>query len=189
MTTIARGLVTLKRNKVSFTSDLRDAAFSGVFRNGVEISTARPVKEFSEGSRRNIQSFKDRLAEEFKLRCAINRANAKHTIQIGNMEMSINDALTYRTHVLPQLKALYAKMQKDLAANRSLFVQVEREFDAKMLKTPSDDAEFKTLLEKREKPTILDIQEELDEIKKTIDFFELEFDAILTENNPLIVLD
>ncbi len=187
MTTIARALVTIKRSKNLFIEALRDSVFSGVIRNGVEISTGLKTKEFSEKSHTALQSINDRLDTEFKLRCQINRANFETKIKIGDQEMSINDALTYRTHILPNLRALHQRLVKDLSASRSSFSTLEREFDAKFSKASSDD-ELKTLLEKRERPSIFDIQQQIDVLKEKIDFFDLEFDAILTENNPIITI-
>ena len=188
MTTVARGLVTLKHNKVKFTEDLIKSTFSGVFRNGVDVSTAIETKAYSETTRKNIQSFKDRINEEFNLRKKINKANFNTKIKVGDEEMSINDALTYKTHILPQLKHLYNHLLTDLTKKRNLFVDLENEYNQKLLNA-KDDEEFKSLLEKRDKPTILNTEDEILELKRKIDFFDLEFDAILTEANPLIVLD
>ncbi|EQA7786717.1 hypothetical protein ACX818_001306 [Acinetobacter baumannii] len=188
MTTISRALVTIKHSKAQFGSTLRDMKFSGVFRNGTEISTGIKAAEFTEQSRKNYQSITDKLNAEFDLRCKVNKANFENEVEVNGKKMTINDALTYRTHILPQLKLLHSTMSKELAAARSLFISTERDFDIKMSKVSADD-ELKTLMEKREKPTILDIQKQVDELKKEIDFFELEFDAILTERNPLIVID
>ena len=69
-----------------------------------------------------------------------------------------------------------------------MFVGLENEYNQKLLNA-KDDEEFKSLLEKRDKPTILNTEDEILELKRKIDFFDLEFDAILTEVNPLIVLD
>ncbi|AZU98614.1 hypothetical protein vBAbaMPhT2_189 [Acinetobacter phage vB_AbaM_PhT2] len=188
MTTIARALVTLKRNRAVFADDLREMRFCGVFRNGLETSTGIKTAEFVEQSRKNVQSVKDKLTAEFDLRVKINKANFETMVDVGDKRMSINDALTYRTHILPQLKALHSRLVKELAAARSSFINIERDYDAKVAKFANDD-EFKQLLEQREKPSIMDIQKEIDELKTTIDFFDLEFDAILTETNPTVVLD
>lgn len=188
MTTIARGLVTIKRFRAGFNETLRGMIFSGVFRNGTEISTAKKITEFCDESRKNIQSIRDKLDADFELRCKINKANYTNVIEIGGRTMTINDALTYRQHTLPQLKVLHARLVKDLQSARSMFTQLERDFDIKLANTKADDIELKNLLEKREKPSILDIQTQIDELKAQIDFFDLEFDALLTERNPLIVI-
>lgn len=188
MTTIARALVTLKRNKVSFDENLREMTFCGVFRNGVEISTGIKTAEFVDKSRKNIQSIKDKLDAEFDLRKKVNKANFETMVTVGKEQMSINDALTYRTHILPRLKALYTRLVKELASARATFASIERDYEVKLSKAAHDD-ELKQLMEKREKPTIMEIQEQIDELKSTIDFFDLEFDAILTETNPTIVID
>lgn len=188
MTTIARALVTIKRNKAVFAENLREMTFCGVFRNGVEISTGIKTAEFVETSRKNVQSVKDKLASEFELRKKVNKANFETMVAIGNETMSINDALTYRTHILPQLKVLHTRLVKELASARATYINIERDYEVKLSKAAHDD-ELKQLMEKREKPTIMEIQEQIDELKTKIDFFDLEFDAILTETNPTIVLD
>ncbi|ADG60046.1 tail fiber protein [Acinetobacter phage Acj9] len=188
MTTITRALVTLKHGKDQFTEALREARFSGVFRNGTEISTGTDTAKFKEASRKTVQSLTDKLEAEFELRRKVNKANATTMVKIGDKEMTIADALTYRTHILPQLKALHQRLVKDLAANRALYTNTEREYDMKLSKSQNDE-DLKVLLEKREKPSILDTEAEIAKLKTQIDFFGLEFDAILTEKNPLIVID
>lgn len=187
MSTIARGLVTLKHNKQILADALRLARFSGVFRNGNEAHTGTETKKFTEDSRKAAQSIRDKIDAEFDLRKRINAANVTNTVQVGSKVMSINDALTYRTHILPQLKQLHAKMTRDLAAARSTYTDLDREFSTKLTRT-NDDKEFVALLERREKPSLLDIQEQIDALAKEIEFFDVEFDAVLTEKNPSIVI-
>lgn len=188
MTTISRGLVTIKHFRTTFAEALQSAVFSGVFRNGTELKTAKKVSDFTNESRKSIQSIKDKLESDFNLRCKINKANSENYIEIDGRKMTISDALTYRQHILPQLKVLHLRLIKDLQDARKHYTVLEREYAA-ALASAKDDTELKTLVERREKPSILDIQSEIDSIKSKIDFFDLEFDAILTETNPLIKID
>lgn len=187
MSTIARGLVTLKHNKPVLADALRNARFSGVFVNGTEVSTGTEVKKFNEDARKSFQSIRDKIEAEFDLRKRINKANVENTVMVGEIEMSINDALTYRTHIVPQLKQLLQKLKTELAGARSVYSDKERAFSDKLVRT-GDDAELRALLETREKPSILDIQEQIDNLTKEIQFFDVEFDAVLTEKNPVIAI-
>lgn len=185
MTTISRALVTIKHFKEKFNSSLRDACFSGVFRGGKEIATGLDTKEFIERARRDLQSIQDKIQADFELRCKVNAANNATMIEVAGQTMSISDALTYRMHVLPNLKQLYESLRNDIRNARSSYADLERTYQNKIDKC---DDEMRALIEKREKPEIMKMDEVLEELKTKIDFFDLEFDAILTEKNPQIVL-
>lgn len=187
MTTIARALVTIKHFQTNFNKTILEGRYSGVVRNGVETTTGKKANEFESDSRKSIQSALDQIESDFKLRCAINTANHTNTIVVGNREMSISDALTYRTHTLPLLVKLRTRLAAALRSAQSEYQRLEDAHQANIKSAGND--EVKALLEKTDKPSILDIQKQIDELDEKINFFNLEFDALLTEKNPAIQLD
>lgn len=185
MTTISRALVTIKHFKDKFNASFRDVQFSGVFRGGKEIATGLDTKEFIDRSRRDLQSIQDKIEADFELRRKVNAANNTTMVEVAGKTMSISDALTYRMHVLPNLKQLYESLRNDIRNARSSYADLERNYQNKIDKA---DDELRAIIEKREKPEIMKMDDVLEELKAKIDFFDLEFDAILTEKNPQIVL-
>lgn len=186
-TSIARALVTIKHFKEKFQNDLHSLNFSGVFRNGVDIATGVEKTEFAGTVRKDLQSIKDKIEADFQLRCQVNKANHENTIEVDGKTMTINDALTYRMHVLPQLRLLLDKLQRDLSSARATYRSAENEYQ-KRLAAAEGEEELVKVIERKDKPEIFQIQSEIDDLKKRIDFFDLEFDALLTEKNPVIFI-
>lgn len=184
MTTVARGLVTIKHFKKSFSDFLTNSRFSGVIRNGVETTTGKKANDFASESRKAIQSAEDQIQSDFKLRCAINKANHENTVVVGTKEMSISDALTYRTHTLPLVVQLRQRLATSLKSAQDDFQRKDAEYQDK-LKNATSEA-MKALLEDTDRPTIVDLKSKISELDLEINFFKLEFDAVLTEKNPMI---
>lgn len=185
MTTISRALVTIKHNATTIFDETRGLQLAGVTRDGVEVTTGKSTKDYLAVGAKSLQSIKDKISAEFDLRSRINRANTETIVSFNGKDMSIQDALTYRTHILPKLVELRDRLMRDLANARSKYSDLERDYDSKARKV-DNDAEYKKLIERKEKPTIIDTQDEIDGLNAEIKFFELEFDAILTEKNPTI---
>lgn len=187
MTTISRGLVAIKHFKSGFQKFLQDSRFSGVIRNGVETTTGVKAADFKENVRKSVQSGLDQIEADFKLRCQINKANHDNKIVIDGREMTISDALTYRTHTLPLIIDLRSRLVSALRNAQIEYQKLDATYQESLKKSNSD--EMKELLEKTEQPTILEMQGQIDDLDKKISFFSLEFDALLTEKNPLIIID
>ena len=186
MSTISRALVSIKHFNQQFTKFLSETKFSGVSRKGVEISTGKKVNEFTEESRKAIQSAKDKIKSDFELRCKVNTANNTTKVKVGKQEMTISEALIYRTHTLPYIKNLRDKMYSSYISSLEQFKVLDIEFSNKILQQTNED--MKALLEKTERPTVIDIKKDIDELDEMINFFDLEFDAILTETNPQVIV-
>lgn len=184
---VSRALVTIKHFNENFDKNL-NVTFSGVIRGNQEVNSGTELKEFKVKCNGNYQSISDKLENEFKLRKAIHDANSKKTISIDGVEMTINDMLIYRQHILPKLSILRKQLKSELANNRRLYLSASDSYSKSLASIDKADDEAVKFLDKREKPSLFSLEEKIEELDKKIEFFETEFDAVLTEVNPTLII-
>lgn len=184
---VSRALVTIKHFNENFDKNL-NVTFSGVIRGNQEVNSGTELKEFKAKCNGNYQSITDKLENEFKLRKAIHDANSKKTISIDGIEMTINDMLIYRQHILPKLSILRKQLKSELANNRRLYLSASDSYSKSLASIDKADDEAVKFLDKREKPSLFSLEEKIEDLDKKIEFFETEFDAVLTEVNPTLII-
>lgn len=184
---VSRALVTIKHFNENFDKSL-NVTFSGVIRGNQEVNSGTELKEFKAKCNGNYQSITDKLENEFKLRKAINAANSSKIISIDGVDMTINEMLIYRQHILPKLISFRNQLKNDIMRDRRLYLNMSESYNKSLSSIDKADDESVKFLDKREKPSLFSLEEKLEELDKKIEFFETEFDAVLTEVNPTLTI-
>lgn len=183
--TASRALVTLKHLDTSLDTEIAQAQFTYVRKNGAEISSGLSSKVIEEKVNGNYQSIRDKINNVFELRSGLNKVNHETMIKFGKKEMSILDALVYSHRVIPKLKQLVKSMQHDLMVKTAAYQKADASFEQALVSS-KDNADMLSVLEKSFKPYLFPISDRIAEIQKEIEFFESEFDILLTELNPTL---
>jgi hypothetical protein len=139
-----------------------------------------------------------------KIKSAIVEANAKTIVKIAGKEMSIADAITYKSvmsykkTLTEDLKTKYARVKADMESKNLLVEQnlqkvLEATFGKDNVKINKEDLESvrKPFLESNEWLLIdpLKIENTIEKLEKEISEFESEVDAVLSEANAITLIE
>lgn len=139
------------------------------------------------------KSVTDKVDEAFRLRKGINEINAKTKIDVGFGELSIQDALAYKLYVIPAKEQILKRLVDD----RNVAVREYREakmaydtelrnLESKASKDSSDDINLLIEMKKKQEPVVHTMEAEIDKLRAEIEYFESEFDAVMSELNPTL---
>lgn len=163
----------------------------------VEVSNktleGKTVKTEQEATKKAYQSLNDKVNEAFRLRQGINLVNANTKIDVGNGEMTIQDALAYKLYVIPAKRSILEKLILDRNNATTEYKRAKATFDAELnaLEAKSDKDDVAVLIEhkKKQEPKIHAYDDEIEKIRAEIEYFESEFDAVMSELNPTLKFD
>lgn len=176
----------------------------GVKQKGKLINRIYDEETFTQNAQAKFQSINDLIAQKIKIKSAIVDANAKTMVKVAGKEMSIADAITYKSVIsykktlIEDLKTKYARTKADMESKNILVEQnlqkvLEATFGKDNVKTTKDDMEAvrKPFLESNEWLLIdpLKIENTIEKLEKGISEFESEVDAILSEINAVTVIE
>ncbi len=176
----------------------------GVKQKGKLINRIYDEETFSHNAQSKFQSINDLIVQKIKIKSAIVEANAKTMVKVASKEMSIADAITYKSVVnykktlIDDLKMKYGRVKVDMESKNLLVEQnlqkvLEATFGKDNVKTTKDDMEAvrKPFLESNEWLLIdpLKIESTIEKLEKEISEFESEVDAVLSEINAITVID
>lgn len=176
----------------------------GVKQKGKLINRIYDEETFTQNAQAKLQSINDLIAQKIKIKSAIVDANAKTMVKVAGKEMSIADAITYKSVIsykktlIEDLKTKYARTKADMESKNILVEQnlqkvLEATFGKDNVKTTKDDMEAvrKPFLESNEWLLIdpLKIENTIEKLEKGISEFESEVDAILSEINAVTVIE
>lgn len=161
----------------------------------VEIASktidGKTVKVAKDGIDKCYQSVNDKINESFRLRQGINSVNAVTKIDVGSGEMTIQDALAYKLYIIPAKKSLLNKLVADRNNVINEYKKVKNVFDAELNSLESrleKKEDVGALIEhkKKQEPKVYTFDDEIEKIRKEVEYFESEFDAVMSELNPTL---
>lgn len=152
------------------------------------------VKDAKDLIDKSYQSITDKINEVFRLRKGINAVNANTTITIDGIgEMSILDALSYKVYIIPMKRDLLNKLVQDRSSLVIEYRKTKATYDTELtaLESRAGKEDMVALIEhkKKHEPKIVVLENEIEALRKEIDFFETEFDAVMSELNPTLKFD
>lgn len=187
---IARALVEAGRFVDEFKTFLSNTAFTTVFKNGKDVYNGRDAKTCESELRANVQSLNDRLDSQFDRWRKINRKNNETVIQINGRDLTIAEALIYRNKIIPLKKEALARLKSQYTSAHSKFANLSVDADQHISALGKDVTEETiAIIRQNYDPTILDLKPIIDKYESEIQYYERELDSVLTENNPVIMLD
>lgn len=151
------------------------------------------VKNEKDNTQKAFQSVNDKINESFRLRQGINQINAVTQIDIGNGQMSIQDALAYKLYIIPAKRSLLSKLVADRNNSINEYKKAKASFDSDLntLESRTDKDDVAALIEhkKKQEPKLHSYDDEIDKIRAEVEYFESEFDAVMSELNPTLKFD
>lgn len=183
----SRALVTLKHLDISIKSDIAQAQYTYVKKGDKEIVSGKDDAAIKQEVDAAYQSIRDKMNTFFNLRQGLNKINQSTKIKVGNRELTILDALTYRHYVIPKLEQLYNAMLSDYNRKSNEYQKADALFEQALL--AADNNELKEALIKANKPELYQIGERISQVKQEIDYFNTEFDVLMTELNPTLFIE
>ena len=199
-----RALSQLKLIDAKVVKMLTEIEPNGIRQKGKLVDGYKKEEEFNAKAQSKFQSINDLIERKVRLKSAIVAANAVTMVKIGEKEMTIADAITYK-QVLEQKKSLlatlrskYAQKVRELEGNNKI-VEVnlqkvlEATFGKDNVKISKEDMDSvrKPFLESNEWHLVdpLQVEKRIEELEKEIDEFESEVDAVLSEANALSTIE
>lgn len=173
-------------------SNSTNVRFGYIEVNG-KTTDGKSVKESKDTVVKTYQSVNDKINESFRMRQGINKINANTMIDVGFGEISILDALSYKLYIIPSKKLLLNKLIGDRNIVVAQYRTEKATFDKELnnLESRSEREDMTALIEhnKKYEPKVYALDFEIEAIRKEVDYFESEFDAIMSELNPTLKFD
>ncbi|MCU0391887.1 MAG: hypothetical protein MUE81_12275 [Thermoflexibacter sp.] len=201
---IHRALAELKLIDSKVAKLVKEIEPLGVKQKGKLINRIYDEETFSQNAQSKFQSINDLITQKVKIKSAIVEANAKTIVKIAGKEMSIADAITYKSvmsykkTLTEDLKTKYARVKADMESKNLLVEQnlqkvLEATFGKDNVKINKEDLESvrKPFLESNEWLLIdpLKIENTIEKLEKEISEFESEVDAVLSEANAITLIE
>lgn len=163
----------------------------------VEVSNktidGKPVKAALDIIKKAYQSTNDKINESFRLRQGINAVNAVTKIDVGYGEMTIQDALAYKLYIIPAKKVLLNKLTNDRNAVINEYKRIKSAYDTELnsLESRMAKEDITALIDhkKTQEPKVYSFDEQIEKIRTEVEYFESEFDAVMSELNPTLKFD
>lgn len=202
--TIHRALAELKLIDAKITKQTNDIIPTAYYQKGKLIAGYMKEEEFIALANSQYDSVTDLIKRKSLIKTAIVLANAKTIVRVGEVDMTIADAITNKASI--QLKknltnSLRMKHQKavaDLNKNNEIVdanVQrlLEATFGKENVKVGKEDVEAvrKPYLDANTFHLLnpLDIEKRIEAIEKEVSLFEAEVDAALSEINAVTFIE
>lgn len=150
----------------------------------------KTAKVETDNIKKVYQSASDKINESFRLRKGINDINSKTNIDVGYGEMTIQDALAYKLYIIPAKRNILSRMISDRNHITAEYRKAKEKFDSELnaLEARSEKEDVVALIEHKRKhdPKIYILDGEIEAIRAEIEYFESEFDAVMSELNPTL---
>ena len=191
--TVTRGLATLKL----LDKKIKKAIGGGSF---LTYKVGDKVEEDID-PKADLQKVKDLISNREKIKTAIMLSNAQTIVKVGSREMSVIEAIEYKSSIqfdkalLMQLRYTRDGVKQEVEdINEAMQRRLDKLLEASM-GADTDPKEQKAIVEafeKRNKAEVVDtlkIDEVIEALEADIDEFESEVDLCLSESNSTTMID
>lgn len=183
---VSRALIALKHFSTNIQSRIGENLYAFVENNKLDIQTGKTAVDVKKQARASLQSVRDSIEDSFQKKCKINTVNSKTLVQVAGRSMTITEALIYRQHALPHLRTLLAELNRQNSSATRLY-QSEQQKWAKLAEG-KDERALEALAETFQ-PSLFSAEDQIKELNEVIRFFDEELDSVLTETNPILMID
>lgn len=186
---ISRALVSSKHTSAAvmdFLSNRVECTFSFIARSNKNYENGNDLVQSHTNIKQKYKSVTDKIDSIYNTHVKISESNAATVIKFGDKEMTIANALIYRHVAIPKLRSLLSAMQSDRTTRLLKFESLNGEYLNNLKKIQSEgESNIST-----ESPySVITLDNEIAELEKLINTFELELDAALTEMNALVKIE
>lgn len=168
-----------------------------------KIGGFKTKEEYAEAAKASYQSVKKLIENKANIKSAIVESNSKTKVKIGDLEMTVADAITYKSnikHDVELLNALEKRKAYAIDQVRALNEQVEKNaqtiteatYGKDNVKSNAQDLDVYKEFLKNNSWEVLDpigIDKEILSLKEKISSFQAEADAVLSESNAVTFIE
>lgn len=202
--TIHRALSELKLIDSKIDSQTQSIVTTGIYQKGKLINGYISNAEFENIAKSKFDSVMDLISRKSLIKSAIVTANGNTKLTISGVEMTISDAINYKS-VMKFKKALIGKMsamhsqavgalnKNNEAVNQNAQRILEATFGKENVKVSKDDVDavIKPFLENNEFHLFdpLSVDKKVEALTKEVESFEMEVDSALSEINAVTFIE
>lgn len=193
---VSRALTELKTIDSRIQKKINEGVFiAGKKKSSKKINNTHTIEEFNEFAKSSYDSVSDLIKRRKSIKSAIVNSNATTKIEIGGVEMTVAEAIERKSSI--ELEKLF--LNKLERSYRDLVTQVKNanenvEDNLKDLlkasvgsdKKLGDMSTFEKAYRDSNEYEVIDplkLADKIENLRKSIEDFEIEVDAILTESN------
>ena len=202
--TIHRGLAELKLIDAKLDKQIESTVPSAIKQKDKKVLNYIEEVDFNKGAQSDYDSVLTLIDRKNRIKCAIVRKNAETQVKVGLKEMTIADAINFKTLVeykkrfIESLRQKHNRAKAELEKNNNIVEQncqrvLEVTFGKDNVKVnPSDiEAVRKPFMEQNEFHLVdpLKVEEKLTALEQDVMTFETEVDAVLSEVNAITVIE
>jgi hypothetical protein len=202
--TIHRGLAELKLIDAKIQKQIEQLVPSGWKQKDKKIFNFIDEDDFVKNAQSGYDAVLALIDRKNKIKCAIVRKNAETSVKVNDENMTIADAINFKTLVQFKKQLIVSMRQKhnknlsDMEKANSTVDQncqrvLEVTFGKDNVKVQSSDIEAvrKPFMEQNQFILVdpLKIVEKVDELEKAVMTFETEVDAVLSEINAITIIE
>lgn len=202
--TIHRALSELKLIDAKIEKQINELLPSGINQKGKLVNGYIKEEDFQKSAISKFDSVNDLIERKNKIKSAIVNANGITKVKIADKEMSIADAINFKTVIkfkkklIDSLKQKHKKTVAELnthneAVNLNVQRILEATFGKENVKVGDKDVEAvsKPYLEANQFHLFdpLKVDETVEKIEKEVSEFEAEVDAVLSEINAVTIIE
>lgn len=201
--TIHRGLAELKLIDARIEKGIEETTLTGVKQKNKKVNNIIEETEFINNAQSGFDSVLSLIKRKNLIKCAIVKKNAETKVTIGGNEMTIADAINFKTLVKYKKEFIFNLQKKHLTvlacleknnaiADQNLQAVLVATF-GKAVKTQDTDLEAvrKPFMDSNEWHLVdpLKITDKLTVLEKEVSTFETEVDAALSEINAVTFIE
>ncbi len=202
--TIHRALAELKLIDAKIDSGITQIYPTGIHQKGKKIDGHITEEEFASNATSAFQSVSDLINRKIRIKSLIVESNSKTKVTVADKEMTVSDAITFKT-IVEQKKKLSAFLQQKnsqaiSALNRNndvvsknVEVLLQNAFSKDSTKISKEDSEAvsKPYKENNEWHLLdpLKVAERIAELNKEAAEFEADVDSVLSESNAVTFIE
>lgn len=205
--TIHRGLSELKTLDDRIVKSIANIEPSGIKQIGKKVNNIYEEASFISDAKANLQSTTDLIKRKNAIKSAIVESNSKTTVKVGEVSMTVADAITekdnvkFRKDLLDSLKKKYNKSIAELNVKNE---DVSQKADQVAGFTLNNDGKTPEKLSSQEAVALrksyidaneytlvdpLGVEKYFKEELEKIAIFEMEVDAVLSESNAITMIE
>jgi glutathionyl-hydroquinone reductase len=202
--TIHRALSELKLVDAKIEKQISEVMPTGIYQKGKLVNNYIPEADFEKNAKSKFDSVSDLIERKNKIKSAIVDANGKTQITVGGKQMSIADAINFKTVI--KFKKKFAETLKQRhktilgefnKVNETIQGNAQKLLEAALgkdnVKAGKDDVEAirKPYIEANEFHLFdpLKVEETVEKLEKEVSEFEAEVDAVLSEANAVTFIE
>jgi hypothetical protein len=202
--TIHRGLAELKLIDARIQKQIEQTIPSGIKQKDKKVFNFIDEVDFVKNAQSGYDSVLALIDRKNKIKCAIVRKNAETTVKVNEENMTIADAINFKTLVqfkkqlIASMRQKHNKNLSDMEKNNTVVEQncqkvLEVTFGKDNVKVQSSDIEAvkKPFMEQNQFILVdpLKIADRVNELEKAVMTFEAEVDAVLSEINAITIIE